>query len=219
MSLRQCGVFTAAQAEEAGWTSRQIRRRLESGRWAVVAGRGLSASRSARTAGARGGAWAGRLTWPESIACGATAAAVLGWPVPENSAIEVYAHRSRRPWGRLRPITTARPPPAVMLGGLAVTGPERTAAECFCTFTVDDALNLYAWLTSRSRIDRTALEGMASDLCGRRGVVRLQRLLDLTADGAVSVAEVRLHEVLHMAGIRLAGRCAYRGRRLRRCCR
>ncbi|MFL6101073.1 MAG: type IV toxin-antitoxin system AbiEi family antitoxin domain-containing protein [Actinomycetales bacterium] len=44
VALRQSGVFSRAQAYDAGWSPRQVRRRLDAGRWRPIAGAALCAA-------------------------------------------------------------------------------------------------------------------------------------------------------------------------------
>lgn len=80
----QGGVFTRRQAVQAGWTDRQVRRRLEAGRWVRVAGAGLMAAPRLPNdprSRALALAWAGHVTWPEATVGHRTAAVLYGMPV------------------------------------------------------------------------------------------------------------------------------------------
>lgn len=85
--------------------------------------------------------------------------------------------------------------------GVAVTSLERTVSDCLALCTVDEALDLYAWLTTRRLLSRRHFAAMVRARTGRAGATQLRRLLRVTASGAVSSAEMRAHAVLRAAGV------------------
>jgi very-short-patch-repair endonuclease len=200
----QDGVFTVAQAVEAGWSPRQVRRRREAGQWVTVAGRGLAVALvPGHSFTPQALARAAQLTWPDAVACRRTAAGVHGLPVRSGPVAEVLTAVPRRPIAGLRPHRETRHPTCspVTVSGLRVTGRQRTALDCLAFLPFDEALDLYAWLSSRREVRR---EDLAADLqgrLGRPGARQLARLLTATRSGAVSVAEHRLHALLRRARI------------------
>lgn len=200
----QDGVFTAEQAILDGATARQVRYRLESGRWVRVAGRGLAA------AGGDGGdphpprmlARAARLTWPEAVACRRTAAAVLGFPVQPGPVAQVSARTGRRPWSRLEPHSPAAAwHDVVVVHGLPVTDRLRTAVDCLGLLPFEQALDLYAWLGTHRVVTRNSISAATRDAFNRAGTPQLRRLLNVTPHGAVSAAELRVHGALRRARV------------------
>jgi very-short-patch-repair endonuclease len=200
----QDGVFTAVQAIEDGLSARQVRRRLEAGRWVQVAGRGLAAAPMDGHARypSRMLARAARLTWPEAVACRRTAAGVLGFPVAPGATAQVSARAGRRPWGRLEPHGPAVPrSDVVSLAGLLVTHRLRTAVDCLGLLPFEESLDLYAWLTTRRVVSRGEVAAATRERFDQIGVPQLRRVLNLTRHGAVSAAEVRVHGLLRAAGV------------------
>jgi very-short-patch-repair endonuclease len=227
---RQHDVFTAAQAVEAGWTLRQVRRHRESGRWIRVCGDGLAARGTDTViAPVTGEQWfparmlasAAQLTWHEAVVCRRVAAAVHGWPVAADGRVDVLSHPGRRPRLRLHPHAPNHPPDEpgcvedvegvegdsaggsapVLVDGLRVTGPRRTAADCLMLLPFGEALDLYAWLSSRNKLSVADIAAFAETREALPGVVQLRRLVEVIGAGAASSAESRLHDVLRSAKI------------------
>ncbi|HEX2809027.1 MAG TPA: DUF559 domain-containing protein [Kineosporiaceae bacterium] len=201
---RQDSVFTAVQAIDAGATARQVRRRLDAGHWVQVAGRGLTAtpvdegSRYPPRMLAR----AALLTWPEAVACRRTAAALWGLPVEPGSVAQVSARAGRRAWSRLEPhAPTVGLHEVTVVAGLPITDRLRRAVDCLGLRPFEEALDLYAWLTARRVVTRAAVVAAAREAFGRTGSQQLRRVLNLTRHGAVSAAEVRMHDLLRGAAV------------------
>ena len=200
MAARQEDVFTADQAVEEGWTLRQVRRRIESGRWQRVAGRGIAARGCpVDPFPATMLAWAARLTWSDAVACRRTAACLWGWPVPPADVADVLTARGRRPLLRLRPHVTPDGTSAGEVRGLAITDRRTTALDCLALLPFDDALDLFAWLDVRGVVAAPDVAEAVAVGERRPGTVQLRRLLEVVASGAASAAEHRLHELLHEA--------------------
>jgi very-short-patch-repair endonuclease len=194
-------VFTARQALDAGWTARQVQRRRESGAWSRLAGTALWVPTAAPTAPQL--AWAAHLTWPEAVIAYATAAGVYQLPVDPALPAEVISHRGlRRAHGLIAhdvPLTRAQWRTAA--GGLPITTLPRTVVDCLAAMPFENALDLWAWCSSRRVLSRDQLAAEVQGRLGRHGTRQLLRLLRLTASGAVSGAEVRLHRLLRRAGL------------------
>jgi hypothetical protein len=195
----QAGVFTAEQARADGWSARQVERRRESGRWIPLIGRGLIESGTRITCPAR--VWATVLTWPEAVAGFRTAGFLHGFPIPDDGPVHVIVRRDR---GALAGVVAHRipvqPPPA-QRAGLVMTSPQQTAADCLAGSSFEEALDLYAWLSSRKLVTRSDLSLAIRSRYARPGCAQLRRLISLTRSGAVSGAEFRLHELLRRSGI------------------
>ena len=207
----QGGAFTHDQARAAGLTGRQVERRVDSGAWRRVAGRALTAEPAPDHHYRR--AWAGVLTWSDAVVGLETAGAVHGLPPPRSAnrgqraarrppPIDMFVRVSRRSASGLvavrRPLRTDE---VDRVGGLAVTSRRRTAVDLLATRSWPEALDLYAWLTSRQLLDHDWLAAQVMQRHHRRGAPQLRRLLAFTVDGAVSVPERRAHTLLREAGI------------------
>jgi hypothetical protein len=147
VAARQCGVFTADQALDAGCSAGQVRRRRETGRWIRVAGRGLAdAGGGGSGAGRRGDgpaamlAWGAQLTWPGAVVCRRTAAALHGFPVSGGSQAQVLVGRGRHPLLRVLPCSASgRCDPPVLVRGLMVTGQLTTMLDCLAFLPFEEA--------------------------------------------------------------------------------
>ena len=202
-------MFTARQALDGGLTPRQVRYRLEQGRWQQVVGRGLTAE--ARPDGgwpAEALAWAASLTWPEAVIGYQVAGALQGFPVRPVQPVRVFTRvRHRRQAGLLA--QAAVPVPGHVVEprpGLRITAPGRTALDCLAVLPPHAAEDLCAWLAAHGRLDRAVLTRAIVEHTGRHGIGRLRELHRRTAGGAVSEAERRLHHILRRAGVE--GWCA-----------
>ena len=192
---RQAGAFSVGQAHEQGWTARQVKRRLESGSWVRIPGGSLAAAEA--PAAALRDAWGVALAWPESIAVFRTAAQIWGLPVQQDGYAHVWAPLGRRHGGVV--VHRARLGPEEVdahVDGLWLTSRRRTAADCLALCDLDEALDLYAWLTTRRQLTRSAFMAFVKARVGHPGVAQLLTLARLTRTAAVSAAEYRLHELL-----------------------
>lgn len=205
VARRQRGVFTRAQALEAGWSTRQVARRTASGAWVRVAGAGLAAIDWPRKA--RGVAWAIHLTWPGAVVAGVTAALIHGFPLPAETRRLVPAWATvPRGGGRSSTIRVLRgqvPPGDRMLldAEVRVTSPARTAVDCLAVLDRQPATELLAWVMTRGIITREHLADGLDRFRRRDGFEQLRALYDLTREGALSPAEDLCHEVLDRSGI------------------
>jgi hypothetical protein len=226
VSAEQAGVFTREQALAEGWTPRQVHLLVGRGDWVRAAGVALIARVALKdgvvpTGGvaapdAAALAWSAALTWPWAVTSHLTAAGLHGFPVQGDDVGEVTSTRNSRRAYRLRAHQAPLADDEVTtLGGLVLTTPERSAVDCLATLPLDDALDLWAWLSTRRVLTRPQLAEATRQRVGRHGVRRLVRLLGLTRSGAVSHAERRLHALLRTACIRgwRAGRRCATGRR------
>ena len=87
------------------------------------------------------------------------------------------------------------------LAGLRVTTRQRTAVDCLGWLEIDEAIDLWAWVSSRQLLTREQLAQACLDRVGWRGTPQLLALLKLVRRGAASRAELRLHQLLDAAGI------------------
>lgn len=198
----QHGVFTRQQARAAGFTDRQITRRLHRGQWrpyfpefpGVLADAGLPLTYRSRL-------WATTLAIGPPMALGIqTAAALFRWcPAPHE--IQAVVPRSRH--ATRLPDTTIRralPDGASLLrrDGLPVTHPALTLSHC---------LRFLPLATARDILDRSQqvggppLEAVAQQLQPRGpGTAQARQLLS-AADGSHFAAERLAARLLREAGV------------------
>lgn len=84
---------------------------------------------------------------------------------------------------------------------MQVTVARRTAFDCLACFEPDEALDLWAWLTTRQVLEHGDLTTEVVRRKGWHGTPKLARLEGLTRTGAVSPAELQLHILLSAAQI------------------
>jgi hypothetical protein len=200
-AVNQAGVFTRAQAYADGWTPRQVRRRVDAGRWKVVAGSALTSAQTPI------GAWqlanAVLLTWPAAVISHELAGVLRGLPVDPGgigTATVPHAHGLRS-----RGLRVYRSPLAAedvgLVGGLPVTSEPRTMLDLLAHLPWDDARSLWSWLVTRRRVDLRFLADGVARRSGLAGTPQLRRLLAVSRSGSLSAAEDRFHELLARAGI------------------
>jgi very-short-patch-repair endonuclease len=201
-AVNQRGTFTRQQAYEEGWTARQVRRRLDSGRWKVVAGSALAARRC--EVGPWQLAFAVVLTWPGAVISHQLAGALHGFPVnPSGIGTATVPHaRALRARGLLAHRVPLRPDETGVIGRLPVTSELRTAADLLAHLPWDDARSLLAWLVTRRRVTVNDLDVAAARRPRQVGTAQLRRLIAASRTGALSAAEDRLHRLLRAADIR-----------------
>jgi Transcriptional regulator, AbiEi antitoxin len=130
----QAGVFTRQQAIAEGWTDRQVRRRMATGAWLRIAGRGLAGSGIPPDAEAL--AWAAALTWPDAVVSHLTAGRLHGFPLPGYPPVDqpvayVIGRTGIRRAVRIRAQEDRLTPEDVdVLDGLVLTSASRTAIDC-----------------------------------------------------------------------------------------
>jgi very-short-patch-repair endonuclease len=200
-SRTQHGVFTREQAYDAGWTPRQVRRRLAAGRWQVVAGAALG------RAGPNPGIWqlaqAVGLTWPDAVVSHELAAALWGFPLPAPTIATATLTTDRKVHRRGLVAVRRRLPAGqvVRIRGLKVTDQTRTAVDLLAAWQWDAARNLFAWLSTRNQLSVRELGIWAEHRAGMTGTAQLRRLVRVSAGGSLSAAEDRLHHLLRAASI------------------
>lgn len=198
---RACdGLFTSAQAVAAGMTREQVRHRRRTGLWIPYAGAALR--HRDMTPGAWADADAIALTWPDAVACLASAARLHGLPVPADVPVQAWVPHARPSRGGIAVHQYALPTGHVMSGGrVRVTTPERTVFDCLGRLAPEPAESMLVWALTRRVVTQDDLERLLRELPGLSGNARRRRVLAMTASGAMSVAESRLHTILHRSGI------------------
>jgi very-short-patch-repair endonuclease len=201
VAKRQGGTFSRMQAYDEGWSERQVRRRLASGRWKVVGGKALGAKDLDLDAWAL--AYAVVLSWPGAVVSHQVAAGLRGWPVklgivgtatvPHARGLAARGLRAYR--SELADVDMSR------FRGLRVTTERRTAVDLLGTLPWDQSRNLWAWLVTRQVVTAAQLEASVDARAGKHGVSQLRRLIAASSTGSLSAAEDRLHQLLGAAGI------------------
>lgn len=202
VAARQAGVFSRRQAVDEGWSQRQVSRRLASGTWRRVLGRGLTGPTG--PVAVQQLAWAASLSRPDAVVSHTTTALLRGWPVTHDVQPVHLTGRGRGlpalPGIRLHEV----PLPAnetERLRGLSVTTTVRTAVDCLMTLPYREGMGLYAWLLSRDLFSHEDLGNALRAATGRPGVRRLLAVFRATGDGAASPAELLVHQVLREHGL------------------
>jgi len=209
LAERQHSVLTLKQALACGMTPKQVRQRLQCGRWETLA-RGVY-----RIAGSRP-TWEQRLialtfaAGPSAAASHQSAAALLGMPGFErHGTVEVTTPRPRRHRTEGELVHRWRPFPAhhlTVIEGIVTTRVARTLCDL--------AGVLHPGKTERA-IDNCLAMGIAtpgtleaalSDLAsrGRKGIAVMRRLLADRSDGYIppaSETEARFRDLVREAGL------------------
>lgn len=200
VARRQSDLFTVRQALDAGMTPAQVRHRRRTGTWVPFAGAAL------RHRAAAPGPWAEAdaiaLTWPDAVACLGPAAHLHGLPLGAIAPVTAWVPHGRRPQRGLEPLQYDLPPEDVVrTPALAVTTPLRTVFDGIGRFPPPVAEGLLVWTLTRRVVTHDALSAVLERSPGLAGNRQRRRLLTLTAGGAMSVAEHRLHAILRRAHI------------------
>lgn len=202
VAAKQAGAFTRHQAYAEGWSEDQVQRRVRTGRWVRVAGRGLVSADADVTPATR--IWAVHLTWPDAVASHSTAASLYRMPVPAGRTEHAITPRAMKRLSDLRPHRVRLDPcdtTTLGRGGPALTTPERTVLDCLRTSSADDAERLLAWALTRGVVSRDLVREAAVDGYERWGTPVLREVLRRTRAGALSEAERLMHAVLRSGGI------------------
>lgn len=197
----QYGVFTREQARQQAWSDRQVRRRVQTGRWVRVAGVALALPGTA--VGPRALAVAVRLTWPDGVVSHELAGALWGLPIhaPDVATATLPPGQVRRGY-RLRARRSDIPlEDRQWWGQVRVTTRERTQFDLLGCLPWAEARSLLAWLLSRRLLDLTQLATAVNRRKHLQGNVQRRRLLAVSASGSLSAAEDVFHELMHTTGI------------------
>jgi very-short-patch-repair endonuclease len=181
-------------------TAEQVRHRRRTGLWVPFAGAALQ--HRDLEPDALADAFAVALTWPDAVTCLTSAARVHRLPVPDGPVNAVVPTSQRRLLNLVPHRYHLDPADVVRQAGVAVTSLRRTVLDCLGLLPRQAAEELLVWTQTRRLA--TCAELAALLKAGPRQVGNRQRrdLLALIADGAMSVAEQRLHRILRAALIR-----------------
>ena len=193
------GVFTPRMAYDAGITRAMLRHRRRLGAWVSVCGDGISAAEGEATPNRR--AIAAHLTWPDAIVCLRTAARLHRLPVDDDGAAHVLVADSRRPREGIRTHYYRHGPITHRYGDVPITDKVSTIVDCLALLPEREAYSLLAWVRTRELLSVDALTDQIRGRFRMAGVVRLRRMLEDAAEGALSVGERRLQQLLRDAGL------------------
>lgn len=201
VAARQFGVFSPDQALAAGWTERQLQRRLAAARWKIVVGRGLA--QADRTIGGWQLAQAVHLTWPDAVVSHQLAGVLWGFPLglPKTATVILTRDLKRKRAGLVAVRRRLLPGQVSRLHGIPVTDVARTALDLLAEQPWDDARSLYAWLSTHGRLNHAELAVWTATRTATAGTAQLRRLLRLSVNGSLSAAEDRFHELIRSAGL------------------
>lgn len=181
-------------------TAEQVRHRRRTGLWVRYAGAALRHRDTTPHEWADADAIA--LTWPDAVACLASAARLHRLPVPADMPVQAWVPHARAPRGGIAVYQYVLPDAHVMSGGRTrVTTPARTVFDCVGRLPEAAAESMLVWALTRRVVTQHELESLLGGLPGLSGNARRRRLLAMTASGAMSVAESKLHAILHRHGI------------------
>lgn len=195
------GVFTPAMAAAAGIPRVGLTRMRRAGLVSRVCGLGHVAGSGRPTIEQR--AVAACLTWPDAVVCERTAAILHGLLGAEHDdgLTHVLVPNGRRPFrGLATHYWSVRPTEVERRGAIALTDGLTTLADCLGRFDDVDAWGLLAWLATRDRITADDVEAQIAERYHLYGVPRLRSMAAALRRGAVSAAEVELHEFLDRCG-------------------
>lgn len=193
------GIFTPAMAQQAGISRSELRYRLDRGVWRRISGDGIGLASHPDSAWRL--AVAACLTWPDAIVCLTTAAELHGLPVPGDSSAHVTVPDTRRPRTRLRPHYYRHGTPVCRRGPVALTSLPATIVDCLTKLPDEEAWSLLAWVRTRELIGVDELTEMTMHRFATHGVRRLRELTAAAQEGALSVGERELHDLLHQGGL------------------
>jgi len=181
-------------------TPEQVRHRRRTGVWVRFAGAAFR--QRDRAPEPWTDAYAVALTWPDGVACLGAAARFHHLPAPAPAPVQANVPHSRRAQLNMRPMRYALDPTDVIrFDDLAVTTLNRTVVDCIGLLPRRAAEELLVWVLTRrilSHDDLCTLIAARPRLVGNH---QRHGLLAMTAGGAMSVAEGRLHVILRRAGI------------------
>lgn len=152
---------------------------------------------SAQTMAMAGWLWSGR----KAVVAGRSAAAVLGakWVNAKDPVELIHANRNRYQGISIRGDRVASDE-LLLVKGMAVTSPERTALDLACWYPVSQALALLDALARVAPANTEVLQTITNRHPGRRNIRRARRALDLVDAGAQSPKESWLRYLLIEAG-------------------
>jgi len=137
----------------------------------------------------------------QAVVAGASAAALHGakWLDPRAPAELLYANR-RPPTGITCWSDAVADDEVVLVDGMRVTTPARTAVDYACRYRLDEAVAAVDALSNATRLKVAEIESIAQRYSGRRGIRRARQAILLVDGGAQSPRETWLRLLVIRAG-------------------
>lgn len=197
-------VFTMAQAQGAGLTAEQARRRVESGAWIRLANGAFALAGSVVTT--RGRVHAATLVIPGSVASHESAGELRDYPLVRRGLVVVSrpdVRPNRTQLGRIRRICDFRPSEHDVIDGIPVTSAVRTAGDLAAVMRADRYGTMIDKLLVRKDFTADELAAFAVRWCrrGRKGSRLLWDTVDARGEGYVAP-----ESELEAAGLELLAR-------------
>lgn len=149
-------------------------------------------------------AFAAHLTWPDAVLCGPNVAALHELPVPGLNLVHVIPPVQTNPMHRmvLHQVKLG-PEECRTWRGIKMTRCGRGILDALVMLPEREAQSLFVWARTRDKLSIEDFETHLAQYPGRWGNRRLRRFLADARAGIMSVAEARVHEILH--GAKLTG--------------
>ena len=198
----QHSVFTAQQARDAGYSSKQVRHRLRNGQWTVVLG-SVYADRSAPIT-------AVSLAHAAALAAGAganvshgTAAVLWDLRVPHDPEVHIIVDPQRRlRIAGLRPHRLELTEPEIaVVSGIPCTTLLRTLLDCLLWLPEEAGRAMAVDALRRGLVTVEELRTALRRTGQRHGLGRAWSVVADVSAGAHSEAEVRVHRLMRRVGV------------------
>jgi hypothetical protein len=136
------------------------------------------------------------------VVAGRSAAALHGsrW-IDSNAPAELLHDNRHRPRGIRTYADRIADDEVVLIRGMAVTTPARTALDLACRNPIDHAITAIDALANATDVKMAEVELLAQRYSGRRGVTRARSVLELVDSGSESPRETWLRLLLVRAGL------------------
>jgi hypothetical protein len=189
--FQQAGVFTRAQAREAGWSDSRQRRLLRDGVWVPIVGSAM------RHRSREEGPW--ERAWAVSL-CGRipshrTAAALWGYRIPEGPEHGIVAHGGGPVQGLRDHRMHLADGDRVRVEHLTTTSERRTLVDLLCTERLLSAVDVVTDALRRGLLDQADLAVLVVASRGRVGGGRARKILTSCTGGPWSVLEWRFQQL------------------------
>ncbi|HEX6887972.1 MAG TPA: type IV toxin-antitoxin system AbiEi family antitoxin domain-containing protein [Candidatus Nanopelagicales bacterium] len=212
VAIQQAGVFTRAQAREAGWSDSRQRRLLRDGIWVPIVGSALR--HRSHDAGSWERAWAVSLCG--RIPSHGTAAALWGYHVPDGPEHGIVAHGGGPVQGMRDHRLHVADGDLARVDRLTITAERRTLVDLLCAERLLPAVDLITDALRRGLLDEADLATLVVASRGRVGGGRARKVLTSCLGRPWSVLEWRFQQLarrvssrwrfnVEVEGVRLPG--------------